>query len=366
VNNRMNNPAPSVLYVDDEVSNLTVFEAAYEDRFSVSTATSAREAMQVLTREPVRIIVTDQRMPHMTGVQFLEAVAPSHPDVVKIILTGFTDVEAIIRAINTGRVHQYVTKPFDVEAMRVVLDRALALQEMQQRNRALVVRLEKAAAQARAMREAFQRHVPEPVVSELLADPGRSGIMAGDSRVATIMFCRVHGFLELCSRRDPQELLGFLGKYLQLLNGAVMRNQGLVSEIVNDEVISVFGAPVSSLENEQNAVRAAIEVMNTLDEFNEEHAIPVLGEPIRLGIGINQGEVIAGNIGSVPRMKYGVVGDAVNVASRIQNQSSPERSEIVVSESVKDWLEPHLRVETIGDTELRGRTQAVKLYRMLL
>jgi class 3 adenylate cyclase len=322
-------------------------------------------ALHVLEERPIQLIVTDQRMPQMTGVQFLEAVSPAYPDVVRIILTGFTDVEAIIRAINTGRVHQYVTKPFDVEAMRVVLDRALELREMQLRNRELVARLEAAAAQARAVREAFQRHVPAPVVADILADGGRSGIMAGDARMVAVMFCRIHGFEQLCARIEPENLVGFLGAYVQLINGAVMRNGGLVSEIINDEVVSVFGAPVSSLENEQNAVQAAREILDGLGALNHEVETDLLGRELRLGIGINRGEVIAGNIGSVTRMKYGVVGDTVNVASRIQQEASRDRSEIVISEAVREWLDPEIRLEAIGSTQLRGRSEAVSLYRVL-
>ncbi|MEJ2206772.1 MAG: adenylate/guanylate cyclase domain-containing protein [Gemmatimonadota bacterium] len=355
---------PPVLYVDDEQSNLTVFQAAYEDEYEVSTAVSAREALHVLKERPIEVIVTDQRMPQMTGVQFLEAVSPTYPDVVKIILTGFTDVEAIIRAINTGRVHQYVTKPFDIAAMGVILDRALELREMQMRNRELVTRLEKAAAQARAVREAFQRHVPEPVVADMLADGGRSGIMAGDARLVAVMFCRIHAFRKLCARADPESLVGFLSAYVQVINGAVMRNAGLVSEMINDEVMSVFGAPISSLENEQNAVQAAREIVGSLDQLNEAAAVPLLGDPVRLGIGIDRGEVIAGNIGSIARMKYGAVGDTVNVASRIQQQTSGDRNEIIISGSVKEWLEPHIGLENIGPTELRGRSGAVDLYRV--
>ena len=354
-----------VLYIDDEPSNLTVFEAAYHDRYDVCTATSAREALQVLRERPIHVIVTDQRMPQMTGVQFLEAVAPSYPDVMKIILTGFTDVEAIIRAINTGRVHQYVTKPFDVEALRVVLDRAIELREMQLRNRELVVRLEEAAARSRRTREAFQRYVPQSVVADMLADGGRTGILAGDSRIVAVMFCRIHGFQKLCARANAEELVEFLEAYLRLINGAIIAHGGLLSEIINDEVVAVFGAPISGLENEQNAVHAAREVVGALAEYNVEHAVPLLGEPVHLGIGINRGEVIAGNIGSAARMKYGIVGDTVNVASRIQEQTSPDRTEILISEFVREWLEPDERVEPVGLTDLRGRSQGVKIYRLI-
>jgi CheY-like chemotaxis protein len=115
----------SLLYVDDEATNLRVFKANFRKFFNVFTTTNPIEAIEILKEEDVQIIVTDQRMPEMTGTQFLEKILPDYPDVIKIILTGFTDIEAIKDGINRCGIYKYITKPWNFDEMKGVLERGL-------------------------------------------------------------------------------------------------------------------------------------------------------------------------------------------------------------------------------------------------
>ncbi|MEP5105992.1 MAG: response regulator [Ekhidna sp.] len=115
----------SLLYVDDEATNLRVFKANFRKFFDVHTSTNPIEAIDILNEEDIQVIVTDQRMPEMTGTQFLEKILPDHPDVIKIILTGFTDIEAIKDAINRCGIFKYITKPWNFDEMKGVLERAI-------------------------------------------------------------------------------------------------------------------------------------------------------------------------------------------------------------------------------------------------
>lgn len=115
----------SLLYVDDEATNLRVFKANFRKFFNVHTTTNPIEAIELLKQEEIQVIVTDQRMPEMTGTQFLEKILPDHPDVIKIILTGFTDIEAIKDGINRCGIFKYITKPWNFDEMKGVLERAV-------------------------------------------------------------------------------------------------------------------------------------------------------------------------------------------------------------------------------------------------
>ncbi|SNT30429.1 Response regulator receiver domain-containing protein [Ekhidna lutea] len=115
----------SLLYVDDEATNLRVFKANFRKFFNVYTSTNPIEAIDILNQEEIQVIVTDQRMPEMTGTQFLEKILPDHPDVIKIILTGFTDIEAIKDGINRCGIFKYITKPWNFDEMKGVLERAI-------------------------------------------------------------------------------------------------------------------------------------------------------------------------------------------------------------------------------------------------
>jgi response regulator RpfG family c-di-GMP phosphodiesterase len=102
----------NILYVDDEQHNLNSFKAAFRRHYNVYTALGAKEGIEVLNTNPIHLIITDQRMPEMTGVEFLEKAIGLYPETIRMILTGFSDVEDIIRAINTGRIYRYITKPW--------------------------------------------------------------------------------------------------------------------------------------------------------------------------------------------------------------------------------------------------------------
>ncbi len=128
-----------ILYVDDELHNLTTFKETFRKEYEVFTALSGDEGLNILRKEKdIALIITDQRMPHMTGVQFLEKTIPEFPDTIRMILTGFTDIEALIDAINTGRVYRYITKPWDENELRITLKRALEAYELSQQNKKLI------------------------------------------------------------------------------------------------------------------------------------------------------------------------------------------------------------------------------------
>lgn len=122
----------SLLYVDDEATNLRVFKSNFRKFFNVYTSTNPIEAIDILNENEIQVIVTDQRMPEMTGTELLEKILPDHPDMIKIILTGFTDIEAIKDGINRCGIYKYITKPWNFDEMKGVLDRAMETYQQSQ------------------------------------------------------------------------------------------------------------------------------------------------------------------------------------------------------------------------------------------
>ena len=352
----MSEELPKVLYVDDERMNLFVFEAAFDDDYDLYTANSAREAMDILREESIDLVITDQRMPEMTGVQLLEAIGAEFPDLVRMILTGYSDIQAIIHAINTGRLDHYLTKPFEPEALKVTIDRALDFQAVRRRNRELTAELESAAARAVAMREAFQKYVPPPIVEGLLT--GGSSVMAGESRIVAVLFSKICGFKELAGRHSPEELVGFLDEYVTAMDGIVLEHKGLLATVVSDEILAVFGVPMSALGNDQRAVDCAWDMRAAIAEINEKHAVPCFGQAIEISIGIHRGELIAGNIGGGRRMQYGVIGDTVNTSARIKSHADP--NQILVSSDIVKWAEGDF--SEVGAVQLRGKPEPTQLF----
>lgn len=116
----------NILYVDDEENNLLSFKATFRLKHKVFTAISGEEAFKILETKHIDIIVTDQRMPTMTGVEFLEKVIEKFPDPIRILLTGYADMSAVVDAVNKGKIFHYVTKPWDEEELNSTIDRAYA------------------------------------------------------------------------------------------------------------------------------------------------------------------------------------------------------------------------------------------------
>ena len=108
-----NNDKITILYVDDELNNLVSFKAVFRIKYNIYTAISGEEAISILKNKAVHIIITDQRMPNMTGVEFLESIIEEHPDPIRILLTGYADMNAVIDAINKGKIFHYLTKPWN-------------------------------------------------------------------------------------------------------------------------------------------------------------------------------------------------------------------------------------------------------------
>src|SRR5471030_642218 len=114
----------SILYVDDEENNLFSFKATFRIKYQVTTALSGDEALKILETKPVHIIITDQRMPEMTGVEFLEKVLLKYPDPMRILLTGYADMAAVVDAVNKGKIFHYLAKPWNEEELDMTINRA--------------------------------------------------------------------------------------------------------------------------------------------------------------------------------------------------------------------------------------------------
>jgi len=120
----MSNNKITILYVDDEMNNLISFKAVFRIKYNVLTAISGEEAKKILKNNTVDIIITDQRMPNMTGVEFLESILNEYPDPIRILLTGYADMNAVIDAVNKGKIFHYLTKPWNEEELDMTITRA--------------------------------------------------------------------------------------------------------------------------------------------------------------------------------------------------------------------------------------------------
>src|ERR1700752_1773658 len=133
-----------VLYIDDEINNLNSFKAAFRRDFDIYVAQSAREGRKILDGSEIGVIITDQRMPGMTGIEFLESILTIYPDTIRILLTGFSDMNAVMDAINRGQVYKYLVKPWQNDELKLYIQNALEIYHLRKENKELLHKLQQA------------------------------------------------------------------------------------------------------------------------------------------------------------------------------------------------------------------------------
>ncbi|MDP1763392.1 MAG: response regulator [Sediminibacterium sp.] len=131
----------NVLYIDDEPNNITSFKAAFRRIFNIFTAESAEEGRIILETEPIHVILSDQRMPKMTGIEFFQSILDTHPEPIRILITGYTDITAVIDAINVGQVYKYLSKPWNEEEVKNTILKSFEVMELRRQNKELTLKL---------------------------------------------------------------------------------------------------------------------------------------------------------------------------------------------------------------------------------
>lgn len=208
------------------------------------------------------------------------------------------------------------------------------------------------------MRHSLGR-IMDPKIAEILIKENPK--VGGLRRQATILFCDIRNYTSICEELSPDELQTFLNEYWKDTVEIIMEQEGTIDKFHGDGVCVVFGAPVLHEDDPLRAVRTAWRLVRNVDLINERRAAQ-RKMPIQIGVSIHTGEVIAGHIGSERRMDYTVVGDAVNVAARIEELNKKFGTNILISDNVYEKVESHVRVKTLTLAYLRGHKRPILIH----
>ncbi len=213
-------------------------------------------------------------------------------------------------------------------------------------------------------REAETRAQFQRLLSPNLVDQIVSGALhldkEGTQRDVTMLFADIRGFTAMSERHRPEEMVKTLNDYFEVMVDVLFAHGGTLDKYVGDEIIGLFGAPVALPDAPERAVRCALEMMRALDEFNRVRRNEG-AEPIQIGIGVNTGPVIAGAIGSSRTLQYTVIGDAVNVASRLCSVARAE--EVLISQSTMEHTRDKVEVEERAPVQVKGKSRPLPIFR---
>jgi adenylate cyclase len=211
------------------------------------------------------------------------------------------------------------------------------------------------------LKDTFGRYVTRQIADHLLAGKVSLG---GELVPVTVLFSDIRSFTSISERMEPRALLDLLNEYFSGMVESVMENHGVVDKFIGDAIMAVFGAPVPSPGDPLHAVKAALAMRKRLQKINEGFVARGL-PPLRTGIGLHSGQVVAGNMGHEQRMEYTVIGDAVNLASRLESMTKELQTDVLLSEDLYRQVEHAVEARPLHKIHVKGRDQEVMVYALV-
>ncbi len=219
--------------------------------------------------------------------------------------------------------------------------------------------------QKRVVKKLFGRYVSKDVYEQLMAHPDRAEL-GGKRREMSVLFSDIRGFTTVTEKGDAEALVAQLNEYFSRMVEIVFRHKGTVDKFVGDMVMALYGAPVDDPDHAEHAVATAIDMVRGLAELNKSWTERGMAQ-LDIGVGINSGDMIAGNIGSSSIMSYTVIGDNVNLGARLESMNKEYGSRIIISAATLARLEKGRDdIRPLGDVVVKGKTRAVEIFEVVV
>lgn len=209
------------------------------------------------------------------------------------------------------------------------------------------------------IRQIFQKYVPADVIDQFFHNP--ESMLRGDNRVLAVLFSDIRDFTRISEGKEPQEIVESLNAYFSMMVDIIMSHRGIVDKYIGDAIMAFYGAPVKRPDDAILAVQSGFQMLESLEAFNRRQR--QLDRPaFRIGVGINYGAVTIGNIGSEKKMDYTVIGDMVNLASRLEGATKLYDVPFLISETVQRRIQGNVPCRLVDTVMVKGRQGAVRIY----
>ena len=335
-------PGEMLIVDDNRVNRLLLTRALEQNGHHVSNAENGRIAMEMMRAKNYDVILLDIDMPEMNGFEVLEAMLQDEElRYLPVIMTSASDeLDRVVKCIEMGA-EDYLVKPLNPVLLRARVNASLEKKRLRDEQRKL-----------------FRTFATPAVAEQLLRD----GFTLGGKYVtASIMFCDIRSFTTLSEKQAPSEIIELLNDYFALMFDAITANHGTVNQMQGDGLMAIFGAPAHDDHHREQAVNAALEMIELLKAFNEQRMMQNK-EEVRIGIGIATGKVVAGYTGTQHRATYTCVGDTVNLAARIESHTKVVGKPILIDQYTYEGLSGQIQVEDLGDVIFKGKQQPIQIF----
>lgn len=353
-------PAGRVLVIDDWETNRDLAQRyLLQNGHEVIAVGSGEDGLKVLSQQSIDLILLDLLMPGMDGREVLNAVKanPQWRAIPVIVISGSQDMNGIIACIEAGA-DDYLFKPFNPVLLQARITAGLERKRWHDLELSYQRQLER---NERFIRATFGRYLSDDIVADILERP--EGLeLGGRLRKVTLMMSDLCGFTQLSQVHPPATVVTLLNRYLGRMTDIIMAHGGTIDEFIGDAIFAAFGAPKDYSDAADRAANCALAMQAEMLAINRENRAEGLPE-IAMGIALNTGEVIAGNIGSERRSKYGFVGHPVNVTARIEDFSGA--GDILISASTRDELQQWYRFGEKREELVKGIQTPITIIPLL-
>ncbi len=268
----------------------------------------------------------------------------------------------------SGDIHQYLAVQREVT---YIVDTEHQLQDLMQLERKRRKEIEKTntklnrvVGKQKKTLDLFTKFVPEPIVQRALSQD-EDEILDGEQIEAALLFCDIRGFTAIAERLKPPQVVSLLNTYYAEMSKVVDEHKGVINQFVGDEIFVAFGAPLPVKDPHLCAVQCAIEMIRKLENINERLQ-KELGEKIAVGIGINYGPVVAGNLGSEDRLSYSITGDTVITAKRIESLTRAFPNTILISANIQDKIPSQIITQPLDSVEMKGKNKKIEVFKVVI
>jgi len=341
----------TILVADDaRITVQLVREVLLLHGYRVVEAYDGLEALEKIQHEQPDLLILDINMPRMDGYEVCRRLKSnlSTAHIPVLILSALESVKHRVQGLSLGA-EDYIVKPFRPEEL-------VARVQAHLRTKREVDALRLAEEYVRAT---FQRYVAPAVVDKLLTDPAAVAL-GGMRRDVTVLFADISGFTHLAERLEPEHAMRILNDFLTLAGRAVLEQEGMLDKFTGDAVMALFNAPLTQPDHPFRAVSAALIIRERLNAFRCE-AVP--DGRLHFKIGICSGEAVVGNAGMPDLMNYTAIGDAVNVAKRLEESADPDQ--ILLGASTFDAVRHKVEARPLGVRRLKGRSAPVQVFELM-
>ena len=340
---RSNGLPGHLLVVDDnKVNRLLLGRRLEQQGHTIDFAENGHQALEMLRAGEYDLMLLDIEMPRMDGYEVLEHLSADLylRELPVIVTSAIEDMDSIVKCIEMGA-EDYLTKPVNPILLKARIGASLEKKRLHDQQRELV------------------RRFATPEVAEDLEESGFS--LGGKFIYATAMFSDIRSFTTIVESQSPAETIELLNTYYTLMFEAIEGHGGVVNQIVGDGLMALFGAPTPLPDHSVQAVRAALEMVELINLFDEEQATQS-NVQIRIGIGIATGQVIAGYTGTQHRATYTCVGDTVNLAARLEAHTKELGKPILIDENTQRTLYGVMQTQSQGMFQAKGKTQETQIF----